>query len=480
MGIDAMPQPGSAAQLGSELQGNGELCWVAQVTSTTGTCGNPGGSSTNYETVAYNSSGDMTGTTASGYGTTSALTWNVDTNQPTCINPSATGCTEPSASQPAAQTYAYNADGLRATEKTWSSSTSSVVTTAFTWNTGPSALLSNGTFDYLYGLNPNVPIAQIDSGNGITGQLLTDPSGNVRGIVEVSSGGANPFVLGNYTDYDVYGNPITGSGGSLNAGGLTVDGKSGDGDTATSYGFGGGYLDATSLTYLVHRYYDAIVGQFLSVDSMVTSTESPYAYASDSPITSVDPLGLKKVPDTWNLTYRSTPSQWSAAILHDLHLRTDRYARWAFDAWLEAEQANGWSPSNITDWNVLGFTGSFDGAIPTPPVGVLSFQCAGDGERYGVIFLKTFQGGRYYKGLQSVFHIENPDPPRRLGYVLYEVLKTPLFQSGWGSDYKIVQGEYNTELSSRSGWVSSHEPHGWSNCDPSNVNMGGACVHRFN
>ena len=26
MGIDAMPQPGSAAQLGSELQGNGELC----------------------------------------------------------------------------------------------------------------------------------------------------------------------------------------------------------------------------------------------------------------------------------------------------------------------------------------------------------------------------------------------------------------------------------------------------------------------
>ena len=42
MGIDAMPDPGSAAQLGAEYAGNGELCWVAHApSSTTGSCSSP-------------------------------------------------------------------------------------------------------------------------------------------------------------------------------------------------------------------------------------------------------------------------------------------------------------------------------------------------------------------------------------------------------------------------------------------------------
>ena len=55
----------------------------------------------------------------------------VDTNEPTCINPSGTTCTGPSSSQPNAETYTYNAHGLRMTEEAWSSSTSSTATSEF-------------------------------------------------------------------------------------------------------------------------------------------------------------------------------------------------------------------------------------------------------------------------------------------------------------------------------------------------------------
>ena len=42
----------------------------------------------------------------------------------------------------------------------------------------------------------------------------------------------------------------------------------------------------------INRYYDPATGQFLSVDSMVESTGTPYAYAGDNPVMAVDPLGL--------------------------------------------------------------------------------------------------------------------------------------------------------------------------------------------
>ena len=45
---------------------------------------------------------------------------------------------------------------------TWNASTSSIQTASFTWDTSSSALLSDGSFDYVYGLHANVPIAQIN------------------------------------------------------------------------------------------------------------------------------------------------------------------------------------------------------------------------------------------------------------------------------------------------------------------------------
>jgi RHS repeat-associated protein len=303
MGIDAMPKPGSAAQLGSEYAGNGELCWVAVITTTSsGTCGAPGGTSSSYETASYNTSGDLTATASiGGYGSSSALTWNVDTNEPTCINPSGTTCTGPSSTQPSAQTYTYDGERLRTTSQSWSGS--SVATTDFTWDTTTSALLSNGSFDYIYGTNSNVPIAQVDKGDSVTGELVTDPSSNVKGIVEVSSSAAHPDVLANYADYDAYGNPMTKSGGSVEVGGLTVDGMTGDGDSAGAFGFGGGYLDGTGLDYLVNRFYNAAIGLYMSVDPAIASTETPYAYATDNPITQSDPLGEKPIKSADNICW---------------------------------------------------------------------------------------------------------------------------------------------------------------------------------
>jgi RHS repeat-associated protein len=93
-------------------------------------------------------------------------------------------------------------------------------------------------------------------------------------------------------DYDAYGNPISANGGAVVAGGLsTLVGS--DTDSATKFGFGGGYLDASALIYLINRYYDSATGQFISVDPELSSTGTPYAYAGDNPIMTVDVLGLR-------------------------------------------------------------------------------------------------------------------------------------------------------------------------------------------
>jgi RHS repeat-associated protein len=292
MDIDASPLPGSAAQLGSEYAGNGEVCWTAKnPTSTTGTCSSPSSSASEYETFSYDASGDLTGTTpAGGYGTTSTLMWDQDTGTLSCINASGSTCTTPGSSTPETASYSYNGDGLRMTAATWNTSTNSVQDTEFTWETPTSALLSDGVFDYVYGQNGNVPIAQIDTGDSVTSELLTGTNSAVRAVVEISSGAASPFTLANYTDYDAYGNPITKNGGTTNVGGLTNEVGS-DPDSSSSFGFGGG-ISAGQQVYLVHRYYAPQSGLFASSDPLVYSTDAPYTYASDDPTMDSDWAGL--------------------------------------------------------------------------------------------------------------------------------------------------------------------------------------------
>lgn len=290
MGIDVQPAA-SSTYTGLEYAGNGELCWeaTAPTTSTSNPCGPPTSPSA-YESFTYDTSGDLTGTTAHSFGTMSSLNWNADTGTLSCVNTSGSTCTTPSSSATATANYTYNGGGLRMTSATWNASTSSVAETAFTWDTNSSALLSDGSFDYIYGQNASVPIAQVDTSDGVTSELLADPNSNVRGVVEVSTSAYAPFSLAQYTDYDAYGNPVSGSGGSSNPGGLANEVAS-DPDSSSRFGFGGGYVDPTSLTYLVNRYYDSSMASFISPDPELGSTGTPYAYVNDNPLDETDYTG---------------------------------------------------------------------------------------------------------------------------------------------------------------------------------------------
>ena len=102
----------------------------------------------------------------------------------------------------------------------------------------------------------------------------------------------HPYTLVNYADYDTYGTAITRDGGVLDAFGLLAEGEPGDPNSTSDFGFGGGYTDATGLTYLVNRYFDPSTASFISVDPDVGKTGNAYAYASDTPTHMVDPYGL--------------------------------------------------------------------------------------------------------------------------------------------------------------------------------------------
>jgi RHS repeat-associated protein len=163
-------------------------------------------------------------------------------------------------------TDAYNGDGLLM------SKTVSGITTDFAWNTTASTplLIAAGTTYYLYGPGGR-PIEQL---TGTTpSYLLADQSGGTRLIT--SSTGA---VTGTYT-YSAYG---------------TVAKHTGTATTALQ--FDGQYTDAESgLQYLRARYYDPAIGQFLTLDPLVSATGQPYGYASDNPVNLQDPSGADDI-----------------------------------------------------------------------------------------------------------------------------------------------------------------------------------------
>jgi RHS repeat-associated protein len=265
----------------------GALCWTYTGTSSNA-CSSPPTGATVYST---NSDGERTGMAPSSDNSAS-YGWETDSGLLTCANTDGTTC---STSSPTSTTtvYTYDGNGLR------TSATIGSTTTAFTWGTigGNPNLLSDGTWDYIYANGGATPIEQIATtgSSPAIDLLLSDESGNVRGLVQLSSG-THQDQLVNYTDYDAYGNPITQSGGSTEAGGLTAahTGINSNFVGTTPWGFGEGYTDPTGLIYLVHRYYDPVTAQFLSVDPLVSQTHAPFEYSGDNPVTNRDPYG-----ETW-------------------------------------------------------------------------------------------------------------------------------------------------------------------------------------
>ena len=183
--------------------------------------------------------------------------------------------------------YAYDGNGVR--------TSTTPATGSATWylydpSTAVPQLLSTSTYNqststwsawnYVYGFG-DAPIAQVNVTTSEVDLLSADAMGDVRAVEAMS--GTNGGTLVNYTAYDSFGQPT-------NAGGLT--------GTTTGYpepcdfGFGGGYTDETGLVYLVHRYFDPVTGQFLSVDPLNDRTGAGYSYAGDDPLDGTDPSGL--------------------------------------------------------------------------------------------------------------------------------------------------------------------------------------------
>lgn len=75
-------------------------------------------------------------------------------------------------------------------------------------------------------------------------------------------------------------------------------------------GFTSEQHDASGLIYLRYRYLDPTVGQFISVDHMLSSTLDAYGYASGNPLQMTDPLGLYNFRDQLNNVPVADPQQF--------------------------------------------------------------------------------------------------------------------------------------------------------------------------
>jgi RHS repeat-associated protein len=140
---------------------------------------------------------------------------------------------------------------------------------------------------YVYG--PGGLVLEQISGS-TTSWYHHDDVGSTRAIT--NSAGAK---VASYT-YDPYGNVNACTGTTV-----TINGTNKCTGTVTvsnPFMFQGQYRDNESnLYYLRARYYDSTTAQFLTVDPMVSTTRSPYAYVDDDPLNGTDPTGAWYIPN---------------------------------------------------------------------------------------------------------------------------------------------------------------------------------------
>jgi len=219
----------------------------------------------------YDQAGELTSSALSGL--TTNYSYNADGQRLTAVQGSTTtatgswngaqqltGYSDPSAIMTAA---AYDGAGLR------ESATFGGTSQNFTWDPSSSTLLMDSGNAYIYGTS-TAPAEQVSLSTGAVTYPVADSLGSVRGIV--SSSGS----LTASTSYDAWGNPLT-------PGGL---------QSYTPFGYAGAYTDPTGLMYLINRYYDPAIGQFLSIDPALSQTGQPYAYADGNPVGLTDPAGM--------------------------------------------------------------------------------------------------------------------------------------------------------------------------------------------
>jgi hypothetical protein len=246
----------------------GELCWTYS-SSTSNACSSPPSGATVYST---NADGERTAVTPAS-GNPESLGWNTVSQQLVCVNTNGSSC---STTSPSVSTtlYGYDGNGLR------TSATSGSTTTDYAWGSlgGTNSLLADGTWNYVYVPGNSAPVEQIapTGSNPAVDLLLSDEGVSIRGVVQLSSGIRHDQLV-NYTDYDAYGSRITAPEGATEVGGLSQAQTSlSPGFVgSTSWGYGGGYLDATGLSYASGRYYDSNTNQGISTNPIPFQASQP-------------------------------------------------------------------------------------------------------------------------------------------------------------------------------------------------------------
>jgi RHS repeat-associated protein len=171
-------------------------------------------------------------------------------------------------------------------------------------------VLSDGTNDYLYGLDR---IAQVNG--SVTEYFLTDALGSVRQLAD--GNGAVTLTKG----YQPFGTSLT-----------TI------GNSASIYGFSGEQQDLTGLTYLRARYYSSAQGRFLTRDTWDGDTSRPmsfnrWVYVNGNPINYTDPSGFcpqgncsSQQNNPRNLTswlYRAMIANANSQVVRNLRVKND-------------------------------------------------------------------------------------------------------------------------------------------------------------
>ncbi len=250
--------------MGNTLSGGGrQYTWNAQglpssITSAlagsgaapTATPGGPAPNTTNSRVQGSTAPGPVGNTSNRVNGTTAAG----PVNNTAPVRPGGTGGTS------STETYTYDASGARLTR------TVNGITTSYF---GLYEKDSTGTERWFYRLGGQVVAQREHTGAG--GDTRVWLGGDHLGSVSLVT--SNTGSILSSTEYSPWGQA-----------------RGGSGTKPTALDYTGQHRDGTGLIYLGSRYYDPVLGRFLSPDSVVDGV-NPYSYLHNNPLNGTDPTG---------------------------------------------------------------------------------------------------------------------------------------------------------------------------------------------
>ena len=144
------------------------------------------------------------------------------------------------------------------------------------------AIIEDSTNAYIYGPGntpiEQVPLSSLASSTPVIDFIASDPTG-MREISSFQMASGAPVLLGyEMCSYTTYGTQSCSSSGTT--------------PPSTPIGYEDGYTDPSGLVYLINRYYDPSLRQFISVDPAYSQTHQLYGYANENPVNGSDPSGM--------------------------------------------------------------------------------------------------------------------------------------------------------------------------------------------